>query len=39
VLSSGGALACDEPTDFGSSPLFETVYEANGVSVWRLVGA
>jgi hypothetical protein len=39
VLSSGGALACDEPTDFGSSPLFETVYEADGVSVWRLVGA
>jgi hypothetical protein len=38
VLSSGGALVCDEPTDFGSSPLFETVYEADGVSVWRLAG-
>ncbi len=41
VLSSGGVLECDdgEPTDFGSSPLFETVYDADGVSVWRLVGA
>jgi hypothetical protein len=38
VLSSGGVLECDdgEPTDFASSPLFETVYEADGVSVWRL---
>lgn len=41
VLSSGGVLECDdgEPTDFGSSPLFETVYDADGVSVWRLVTA
>ena len=38
VLSSGGVLECDdgEPTDFAASPLFETVYEADGVSVWRL---
>jgi hypothetical protein len=36
VLSSGGALTCDEPTDFAASPLFETVYDADGVSVWRL---
>ena len=38
VLSSGGVLDCDdgEPTDFASSPLFETVYDADGVSVWRL---
>ncbi len=38
VLSSGGALDCDddEPTDFGSSARFETVYEDGGVSVWRL---
>ena len=38
VLSSGGVLECDdgEPTDFASSPLFETVYDADGVSVWRL---
>ena len=40
VLSSGGVLECDDgqPTDFGSSPLFETVYDADGVSVWHLVG-
>ncbi len=38
VLSSGGVLECDdvERTDFGASPLFETVYDADGVSVWRL---
>ena len=40
VLSSGGVLECaGEPTDFASSPLFETVYSADGVSVWRLVGS
>jgi hypothetical protein len=40
VLSSGGALECDggEPTDFLTSPLFETVYDADGVQVWRLRG-
>jgi hypothetical protein len=40
VLSSGGILACDDelPTDFASSPLFETVYAQDGVSVWRLAG-
>ena len=36
VLSSGGILDCDAPTDFASSPLFDTVYSADGVSVWRL---
>jgi hypothetical protein len=38
VLSSGGVLECDdgEPTDFAASPLFETVYDVDGVSVWRL---
>jgi hypothetical protein len=41
VLSSGGALDCPdaEPTDFASSPLFETVYDADGVSVWKLAGS
>jgi hypothetical protein len=39
VLSSGGVLDCEEPTDFGSSPLFETVYSADGVSVWRVAGS
>ena len=36
VLSSGGA-PCDgeDGTDFGSSPLFETVYDEDGVTVWR----
>jgi hypothetical protein len=39
VLSSGGQPDCaGEPTDFGSSPLFETVYDADGVQVWRLRG-
>ena len=38
VLSSGGVLECDdgEPTDFASSDRFETVYDEDGVSVWRL---
>jgi hypothetical protein len=40
VLSSGGLLECaGEPTDFASSPLFETVYSGDGVSVWRLAGS
>jgi hypothetical protein len=40
VLSSGGALDCgDTATDFGSSPRFETVYDAGGVEVWRLRGS
>jgi hypothetical protein len=39
VLSSGGVLDCDgEPTDFGSSARFETVYDEGGVTVWRLAG-
>ena len=39
VLSSGGVLDCPdgEPTDFASSPLFETLYDVDGVSVWRLL--
>jgi hypothetical protein len=36
VLSPGGLLPCDSPTDFSASPLFETMYSAQGVSVWRL---
>ena len=38
VLSSGGVLDCGEggPTDFSASPRFETVYDADGVSVWQL---
>jgi hypothetical protein len=40
VLSPGGDPGCEdaEPTDFSSSPLFETVYDAGGVQVWRLRG-
>jgi hypothetical protein len=38
VLSSGGVLDCEAPTDFAASPMFETVYSADGVSVWRLAG-
>jgi hypothetical protein len=39
VLSSGGVLECGgkDPTDFASSPLFATVYDKDGVSVWELV--
>ncbi|MFL5714655.1 MAG: hypothetical protein ACJ769_08350 [Chloroflexota bacterium] len=40
VLSSGGDPCQGEAgTDFGSSPLFETVYEEEGVTVWRLNGS
>jgi uncharacterized membrane protein len=35
VLSPGGLLPCASPTDFSASPLFETIYSAEGVSVWR----
>jgi len=36
VLSTGGELDCPgAPTDFGSSPLFETVYDADGVTIWE----
>ena len=38
VLSSGGLLDCGgaAPTAFGSSALFETVYDELGIAVWRL---
>jgi Uncharacterized membrane protein (DUF2298) len=39
VLSAGGVLDCEQPTDFDASPLFEAVYSANGVSVWRIAGS
>jgi len=37
VLSSGGVLECDdgEPTDFGASQRFETVYDTGAVTIWR----
>ena len=37
VLSPGG-LDCggQAPTDFGASPLFTTIYDADGVSIWEL---
>ena len=38
VLSAGGVLDCDAPTDFAASPLFETIYSQDGVSVWKLAG-
>jgi hypothetical protein len=40
VLSSGGALDCggQAPTDFSASPRFETVYDVDGVEIWRLRG-
>ena len=36
VISSGGLLPCSTPTDFSASPVFETVYNADGVQIWRL---
>ncbi len=40
VLSSGGVPCDGDPgTDFSSSALFETVYDADGVTVWRLVAS
>ena len=37
VLSSGSALDCSgDQTDFFASPLFETVYDEDGVTIWRL---
>ena len=40
VLSSGGVLECEDGTvtDFGSGDRFETVYDQDGVFVWRLRG-
>jgi hypothetical protein len=38
VLSSGGVPCNGDPsTDFGSSALFKTVYQADGVTIWRSV--
>ncbi len=38
VLSSGTVLTCaGDGTDFGSSERFETVYDVDGVTIWRLV--
>ena len=40
VLSSGGVPCDGDPgTDFSSSLLFRTVYDADGVTVWRLAGS
>ena len=38
VVSPGSGVDCggSEHTPFGSSPLFESVYDADGVSIWRL---
>jgi hypothetical protein len=39
VLSSGGDPCEGGPsTDFASSPRFETVYDRDGVEVWKLAG-
>ncbi len=40
VLSSGGIPDCGDggQTDFSASELFETVYDLDGVQVWRLRG-
>ncbi len=40
VLSSGGVPCEGAPgTDFSSSALFTTVYDADGVTIWRLAGS
>jgi hypothetical protein len=40
VLSSGGLVDCGgaTPTDLSSSPTFQTVYDSEGVTIWRLRG-
>ena len=39
VLSSGGVLECGhDPTDFGSSARFETIYAAGGIAIWHRRG-
>jgi hypothetical protein len=37
VLSTGGVLDCAEPTDFGASAEFDTIYDSDGVIVWELL--
>jgi hypothetical protein len=36
VISAGGLLPCPTPTDFSTSPDFETAYSGDGVMIWRL---
>ncbi len=40
VLSSGGLVDCGSstPTNLSTSTLFETVYDVDGVTIWRLRG-
>jgi hypothetical protein len=39
VLSTGGVLDCASgPTDFATSPEFDTVYDVDGVIVWERLG-
>ncbi len=40
VLGSGGLLDCGEhdPTDFSTSSAFDTMYQRDGVTIWRLHG-
>jgi hypothetical protein len=38
VLSAGNQCDGADQTDFSSSPLFETVYQNERVTIWRLVG-
>jgi hypothetical protein len=38
VLSSGDQCDGAAGTDFSSSPLFETVYQNDRVTIWKLVG-
>ena len=38
VLSSGDPCDGAPDTDFSSSPLFETVYQNDRVTIWKLVG-
>ena len=39
VLSSGAPCDGADGTDFSSSPLFETVYQQDRVTIWRLAGS
>ena len=40
VLSTGGYLECSgAPTNFDTSPLFQTIYDAAGIKIWTLAGS
>jgi hypothetical protein len=40
VLYTGGYLECTgTATNFDESPLFERIYDAAGIKIWKLAGS